>query len=70
MHRLLVVGAVLPMGRSRPSWKFSQNRIGGFLRELKCCGPEKAAGAISSGEQEKGVPIKKVLPERHGDWRP
>lgn len=69
MHRLLVVGAVLPMGRSRPSWKFSQNRIGGFLEELKCCGPGRQRGPFLLGEQEKGVPIKKVLPERHGDWR-
>lgn len=71
VHRLLVVGAVLPMGRSRPSWKFSQNRIGGFLEGAEVLWAwRRQRGPFLLGEQEKGVPIKKVLPERHGDWRP
>lgn len=71
VHRLLVVGAVLPMGRSRPGWKFSQNRIGGFTEGAEVLWAwRRQRGPFLLGEQEKGVPIKKVLPRRRGDWRP
>ena len=39
--------------------------------ELKCCGRgEGSWGHFFLGNRRRVFPVKKVLPERHGDWRP
>lgn len=61
-------GAVLPTGRSRPSWKFSQNRIGGFLEGAEVLWAwRRQRGPFLLGEQEKGVPSKEGPPRE--TWR-
>lgn len=71
VHRLLVVVQFCPRGDHGLVGSLVRTGLVVSWRELKCCGPGEGSGGHFLLENRRRVfPVKKVLPERRGDWRP